>query len=110
MIGKTEHKSTADEHAAWVTIVVVGIACRGLVLCKMWQWFVSEPLGAPVIGIATAFGLAMMFSILTSEIRTTLEALNTEPSDKIAWGGLVGYGTVAPILCLLVGLVIHQFQ
>lgn len=50
--------------AVWLVDVVAG----GLVLTKLWVWFVV-PLGPPPIGVAHALGIAVLVGLLTHQIR-----------------------------------------
>jgi hypothetical protein len=55
-----------------VVVAVVGIfvtaITQGYVLSVLWGWFLV-PLGAPSINIPTAIGIALVVSMLTTEVR-----------------------------------------
>ena len=97
-----------------VLIFLVGIGglvgtslLRGLVLCKLWAWFLVEPFGFPAIGVALAIGLSLLVSLMTWH--------GTRPQDKQDGGAwaivLVGLltGLVTSCLALFMGWIIHLF-
>ena len=92
-----------------LALIPVFVVIRGLVLAKLWLWFVALPLNVPEIGFATAIGLAITFSLLTSDARNSMEAIKKDET-AVAWGSYVGMGLIVPIFTLGAAWVLHQFQ
>ena len=51
-------------HALSIALLAVGSVIRAYVLAQCWKWF-ALPLGAPSIGMAHAYGLAMLTLLAT---------------------------------------------
>lgn len=101
--------------AGGITVLLgtlVGLIARGLVLVKLWLWFVATPLGLPPISAATALGLGMTVFYLSGA--TALAKTDSKIEDDEELGSIViktlivGIGT--PLFVLLMGWIIHQFQ
>lgn len=54
---------------------------RGLVLCKLWDWFMVPSLGLPHLRIPFALGLSLIVNFLTFHYQKEEEK---EPSEQIA--------------------------
>ena len=57
-------------HALSIALLAVGSLIRAYVLAQCWRWF-AVPLGAPSIGMAHAYGLAMLALFATYMWPTT---------------------------------------
>jgi hypothetical protein len=83
-----------------VFALFVGAALlEGWVLSVMWRWFIV-PLGAPVISIPAAIGIALLAGMLTHQTRNP---------DEVEWEHLLSSALIAPPFILLVGWVVKQF-
>jgi hypothetical protein len=75
---------------------VILVAWRGMALAVLWGWFLV-PLGLPMIGIAHALGIAIVFALLQGDVsRNTKHAL---------LGGIL-----TPLLAIAAGYVITLFM
>lgn len=57
-------------HALSIALLAVGSVIRAYVLAQCWKWF-AVPLGTPSIGMAHAYGLAMLALLATYMWPTT---------------------------------------
>lgn len=86
------------------TSVVVGLIAfaaviEGFVLTVLWRWFMV-PLGAPLLTIPTAIGIALIVGMLTHQ---------HSKQDDDAWIHKLVGGLTGPPLILCVGWVVKQF-
>jgi len=44
------------------------LALKGFILSKLWVWFLVASLGVPAINLVTAMGIAIILSLLTTNI------------------------------------------
>jgi len=85
-----------------IGIVIASSVLRGIVLVKLWQWFVVSSLGLPVLSIPVAIGISMIVSFLTTT-RMPKEDDNFEP------GKMLGIVVFYPLFVLFFGWIIHFF-
>ena len=88
--------------AGFLALVPLSIMFNAYILHQMWAWFIV-PLGAAPIGLAHAWGLAILVAMFTTKDHR-IEGTNKQ---KIARGlGLF----MAPFFTLLFGYIAHSFM
>jgi len=78
-----------------LAIVLFGMASRLFAVVTLWTWFVV-PLGAPVVGYASAFGLLGLVGV----IRGSVLPDNTPKDQRVRdwpWGKCIG-AAIAPLV------------
>ncbi len=94
----------------FVLWMVVGPIVRGLVLVKLWAWFLVPNLAVPQIGAAQALGIALLVSMLTHQVSGSDESKNEDKSlSQIIGVGLLT-SVLAPLIILLIGAIFHAFM
>ena len=86
----------------FILLVVPFMWWDGFVLAKLWGWFVV-PLGAPVLGVWQAVGLAIVWN----HVRTRSSDVKHE--ETITSWTRIGYAVLAPALSLLIGYLIKTW-
>lgn len=80
---------------------------RGLVLTRLWAWFVADTFGLRGLSVAQAVGFAMLFSFLVSH-----PVAEVKKNDK-SFGTLLTEALIKVVLAngvtLLLGLAVVQF-
>lgn len=105
---------------AWVLVVgsalgaLLGVASavvRGLVLAKLWEWFVQDPLGVPGLSAAHAIGLSVLVNLLvsTTHLATRSDVRGGEEAAGDPWKPIF-LMFASPLLALLTALVVVQFR
>jgi hypothetical protein len=89
--------ATVVTPAATILLLGPGLAARAGVLVLLWRWYLT-PLGLEPIAFGVAFGVALIFSLLTNRQRLK----NSNPEDRSVWA--LWFGSVgAPLVFLFVG-------
>lgn len=83
-------------------LLVFSSMWRGYVFSILWGWFIVPVFHLPMLGIATAIGVAMVVSFLTHQLRK-------EETDNTAYGEVFGLVFFYPLVFLGIGWVVHQF-
>lgn len=78
----------------------VVMVIHGLVLSKMWGWFIA-PLGLPTIGLLQGAGIACIIDLATLSLKR-----DDSQKGKSAWIQ-VGVLFLAPLVELGIGYLIH---
>lgn len=101
----SENQKTVAAFFLGLVAVVVGCVLRGVVLVKLWAWFVM-PIGACAISPATAIGLGLTLSFLLMVPQKKVK--DAEPL-VIALKGLLE-ATLGPLTAFALGYAVHCFQ
>jgi hypothetical protein len=80
--------------------VPVAMILKGLVLVKLWAWFVA-PLVHRDVGVAQAIGISLCINLVMGQARGS-----QNKSEQVE--GLVMMFLV-PVLCLALGALVHWF-
>lgn len=67
----------------WLAAFFGFAALRGFVLSVMWGWFMVPTFGLPPLGIASAFGVALMVGVLTQDPSAAKEKEKLSPGKTI---------------------------
>lgn len=87
---------------------LVSSVIRGLVLCKLWSWFVVATFSAPELGACSALGLALLVNYVTWQ-----NAVTPKIEAEDVWDAVkkVVFEIVAtPLTVLFIGWIFHLFQ
>lgn len=88
-------------------LVALSTLVRGLVLQKLWTWFVVSTFNAPQLGVCAALGLALLVNYATWQNAVT-NKIEGEGWKPLLTGLFQLFGT--PLMVLAMGWVIHLFQ
>ncbi|MDB4984349.1 MAG: hypothetical protein JWM20_528 [Patescibacteria group bacterium] len=89
-----------------IVAIFIGTTVNGLVLVKLWSWFVVPIFKLPVLNIPQALGLGLLISMLT---KPDLSSLKKEEEKKEWYVGLAKV-IIAPLVTLLIGYIYLQFM
>ena len=78
---------------------------NAFVLTHLWAWFVA-PLGLPLIGKAQAYGLCLLFGLVSGHLAKE-KAKVDEPKEAVTL--VVGW-LLAPLVALGAGAIAHHFM
>ena len=87
-------------------LAATSVVLRGIVLVKLWQWFLVAPLGAPAISIPVAIGISMISSHLVP-LHLLKKENNAESVQEL--GKNFGMTILTPLFGLLFGYVVKLF-
>lgn len=85
-----------------LAIIPLAIIFNAFVLYKMWGWFLV-PLGLPQIGMAHAWGLAILIGMFT--VRSKIQS--KDKKERIAEGVTMA---LSPFMALLFGYIAHRMM
>lgn len=89
-----------------ILLLVVSTVVNGLVLSRLWAWFVADTFGLQELSIAEAVGLSLV-------ARFALTTWDTSKSEQKTFGTLMTEALVLLVMAngsvLLAGLVVVQF-
>jgi hypothetical protein len=114
MASKDDDEDNTDLGLYALVSVLVALplaAWKGWVLVKLWAWFVL-PLGAPMINMWHAAGLAMLLSWLadsSAAYSTAMQKTNTH-SPKMRFWVMTLLGVFVPLLMWAYGAIYHSFM
>lgn len=91
--------------AALAMIPVVAVI-RGLVVQKLYFWFVV-PFGLPVLTLKIAIGLSILIPFLTYEIDFN-KAKTKSLESREFFTNVISLGVFSPLLTLFIGFVVHS--
>lgn len=88
---------------AWLIAIPLGLCWKAVVLVDLWAWFIV-PLGAPVIGMAHALGIALASWLFGSG----LDNVKKNPET----GGLERWALIQLVVLMVwgYGAVYHHFM
>ena len=85
-------------------MIIVSSVLNGLVLVKLWSWFIVPTFALPVLSVPVAIGISILVKYLT---------LQKMPKDDNAGaakiGEAYGFAIAYPILTLFIGWLVHFF-
>jgi len=87
------------------TLAVISVALYIFVLSKLYGWF-AIPAGAPVIGMANIYGLAMIVSYITFKNK---DIKDSQEKDKGQHAEIAALRIVMSLMVLLVGYIVTLF-
>lgn len=99
--------------AGVTTFIVVSSIVRGLVVSKLWAWFVVPTFrGAPHLSIAAAIGIGMIVTFLTFQRPGRTREKSPEDKSELAGEMLaaVSVALVAPFVTLLIGYIVKGYM
>ena len=85
-------------------LLPVGAIVRGLVLSKLWAWFVV-PFGASEIGTVHALGLSLIASVVL--IKSRRRSSTDEPLHDMVVRSIT-HLVIEPLILLLMGYIAHM--
>jgi len=87
----------------FIALVVLETVIRGLVLVKLWAWFITPTFGLPLLTVPVALGVALIAGFLTNS--------NTQYKDhETDWGANVVAAILGPLLALFFGWIYTLFM
>lgn len=86
-----------------ILLIPVSAAFKGFVLSRLWGYFVV-PLGVPEIGIAHAFGLALVVSMFTPTPSGKDKDSEEGMGERVIRAIFMSFGV--PALILLIGWIV----
>jgi len=87
-----------------LAMVPVIMLADAYVMRALWTWFVV-PLGVPAIGMAHAYGINVLVSILTPK---SYRKRDDRPDNSVWY--LIGVGFATPAFAYAIGYVAHMLQ
>ena len=87
---------------------IVGVMLNGLVLQRLWGWFMVGTFGLPALTIPQALGMWLVFGFIMQN-----EASSSNTEDKTAAEVEIRMWTVVigrPLIALVFGWVVLQFM
>ena len=85
-----------------ITAIVILTLLRGLVIVKLWAWFLVTTFALPVLNIPQAIGVGLVMSFLTIHE-------HPEP-DETGVGYVIMRGCAYSLLSLFMGWIVHLFM
>ena len=90
-------------------LIVLSYFVSGLVLSKMWEWFIVSTFEAPQITILEAIGISMIVGLFTRGLATKMD---TDDDERILyrfarmWGRLL----LSPFITLFIAWIIYKLM
>jgi len=84
----------------FITIALL-IAIRGLLICKLWVWFIVPVFALPILSLPQAIGLSIVIGLLT---------LHSMPENTKSLGKTLVTPIIYYALVLLTGYIVHLFM
>lgn len=97
----SEHKTTGWEALALILLVPFSAAWNGLILVKLWAWFIVGTFGLQPLRIPQALGVSLVVGFLTAQTNNAKEKHSTVESIGIAF--------IFPLFALFFGWIYHLF-
>jgi hypothetical protein len=91
-----------------IGVLITSTLIKGVVLSKLWQWFVVSSFGLPPMSIAVAIGISMIVSYLTVTKLPKDENPSGATSTQIA-NKFFGFSIFYPLMVLFFGWIVHFF-
>ena len=91
-----------------VITLVPSLLMYGFVLSKFWAWFMVPQFGLPALGLASAIGVSLVATCLSSgrcngrEIEKSLQSL-------AYFNNYISYNFILPLVLLGIGYVVQRF-
>jgi hypothetical protein len=85
-----------------LALIPLSFFVRAFALKSMWFWFIV-PLGVPAIGMAWAYGLSCLISLMTYKY-------SKEDSETHSLGHAFNIGVLGPLFVMLIGYIAHLFM
>src|SRR5271156_2972201 len=85
-----------------MALIPISIMFNAFVLHKMWAWFIV-PLGVAPIGLAHAWGIAILMGMFTMSLKTG----SKDKDEKVAEVAVL---LVGPLFTLLFGWIAHSLM
>lgn len=95
-----------------VAYTVLVAIVRGFVLMFLYDWFVQATFGLPHISVATAIGIALLFSYTINTQRKIEDEKLAIVDGKLTMvknTPSLGEPIVVALTVLLIGFIVHQF-
>lgn len=86
-------------------LYILSVILNGLVLTKLWVWFIMPIFTINAITIIQALGLSITIRYLTRPID-----LHKNNKDDIDWNTRIGVAIAYPLMILLVGWIFTLFM
>lgn len=88
-------------------IIFLGAIWSSYVMALLWEWFLTPVFAVPVPGLATIFGLVVMFRLASLKPKYNESTENKNKNKYLKFLGAV-FGT--PLVFLFFGWIAHLFQ
>lgn len=92
----------------FITVCVTAalLILEGLILTKLWTWFVVPTFGLPMLSIPAAIGICLIMAFLTHQQTTQLKSGNDLNDAFRAWG----FSLFMMLLIFFIGWVVTLFM
>src|SRR3990167_996277 len=93
--------------AAALIVLTATTILNGLVLVKLWTWFIVPTLGLAPLTLAPALGIGMVVGFLTHQY--VPDNKNDGRTQNERWIDAMAHTFIYPLISLGVGYIIHLF-
>lgn len=88
-----------------LVVVFASTIIRGWVICVLWNWFLSPPLGIPKLSLIFGIGVSLLTQVATLDMSITRKKMD-EIEDKLR---VVGKSLLVYGFALGLGWIVHLF-
>ena len=92
-------------------LMTVSNIWRGVVLSRLWLWFIVPTFGLPNLNIATAIGISLILQYLTYRTPTHIKSEeHVQRGSSTMLKNTAIYSFAYPVFALIFGWIVHQFM
>ncbi len=94
----------------FLMLLPLGIIANGLVLAKLWEWFVADTFNVHALSLIEAMGISVIVTFLTYDSTLVREAVDRSKDLTEILGAATGKTFSRPAWAFLIGLLLVQFR